>query len=203
MVEYSVFSPVDIYYSRASCLISFFLSFLFSLRRRGLVNSVWSRGLSIKLNIQFPSFRRTRFETLPHFSDAISATCRRAEITRCSFLYVSLATREIYLDPTGAPIPSVEFLGKVSVYRNRIYAMIRRGFLFNLAQIHLLVLSLDVKQKIADFILLWFLFFFFYLKSWSWLFSEIVLQSWISFSRNFEFKLQVITRILIQIFEVM
>lgn len=184
-------------------MFNFFLSFfLFSLRRRGLVNSVWSRGLSIKLNIQFPSFRWTRFETLPHFSDAISATCRRAEITRCSFLYVSLATREIYLDPTGAPIPSVEFLGKVSVYRNRIYAMIRRGFLFNLAQIHLLVLSLDVKQKIADFILLWFLFFFFYLKSWSWLFSEIVLQSWISFSRNFEFKLQVITRILIQIFEV-
>lgn len=152
MVEYSVFSSVDIYYSRASCLISFFLSFFPSKKRIGELSLI-ERGLSIKLNIQFPSFRRTRFETLPHFSDAISATCRRAEITRCSFLYVSLATREIYLDPTGAPIPSVEFL-KVSVYRNRIYAMIRRGFLFNLAQIHLLVLSLDVKQKIADFILL-------------------------------------------------
>lgn len=144
-------------------MFNFFLSFFPSKKRIGELSLI-ERGLSIKLNIQFPSFRRTRFETLPHFSDAISATCRRAEITRCSFLYVSLATREIYLDPTGAPIPSVEFLGKVSVYRNRIYAMIRRGFLFNLAQIHLLVLSLDVKQKIADFILLWFLFFFLLFK---------------------------------------
>lgn len=141
-------------YSPASCLIYFFLFFFFfSPRRRGLANWVWSRGLSIKLNIQFPSFRRTRFETLSHFSDAISATCRRAEITRCSFLYVSLATREIYLDPTGATYSLRRVsLAKVSVYRNRIYSMIRRGFLLNLAQIHLLVLSFDVKRKIADFL---------------------------------------------------
>lgn len=140
-------------YSPASCLIYFFLFFFFSSRRRGLANWVWSRGLSIKLNIQFPSFRRTRFETLSHFSDAISATCRRAEITRCSFLYVSLATREIYLDPTGATYSLRRVsLAKVSVYRNRIYSMIRRGFLLNLAQIHLLVLSFDVKRKIADFL---------------------------------------------------
>lgn len=140
-------------YSPASCLIYFFLFFFFSPRRRGLANWVWSRGLSIKLNIQFPSFRRTRFETLSHFSDAISATCRRAEITRCSFLYVSLATREIYLDPTGATYSLRRVsLAKVSVYCNRIYSMIRRGFLLNLAQIHLLVLSFDVKRKIADFL---------------------------------------------------